>query len=127
MPDLDETMASMHRPRKRKRASTDSHTTKYFCVVTPTPDARSGSTSSRNDNLNDGHVSDNDIESSDSDDDPEDAGPNQIEQPPGVQDDSGIINDLGLILRGTMTDRVVSRAVSGLTPGQNYTEYYKPS
>ena len=40
----------------------------------PTPDARSGSTSLRNDNPNDGHVSDNDTGSSDSDDDPGDDG-----------------------------------------------------
>ena len=68
VPDLYETMASMYRPRKRKRAScdTDSRVTKYLHVVTPTPDAGSDSTSSRND-LN---VS-ADNGSSDSDDDSE--------------------------------------------------------
>ena len=55
-----------------------------------------------------------------------------MEQPPGLQPDSGCINDLGLILRETMTDSEVSRAISALTPGpgQKYTllrEHYKPS
>lgn len=56
--------------------------------------------------------------SSDSDDDPKDmggrgtdAGPNQIEQLPDVQPDSGSINDLGLILRRTMTDSELSQAL----------------
>ena len=120
-------------PRKRKKAA-DYHITKFFRVVTPTTETSSGRTGLRN--PSDGHVSDSDSES---DSEPEDqntgggdadAGPNEVEQPPGIQPDSDSVNDLGLILRGAMTDNEVSRAILALTPGQKYTlltDHFKPS
>ena len=105
-----------------------------FRVVTLTAETSSGSTDSRN--PSDGHVSDSDTSDSDEPEDHSmgggdtDAGPSQVEQPPGVQPDSDSVNDLGLILRGAMTDNEVSRAISDLTPGQKYillTDNFKPS
>ena len=58
-----------------------------------------------------------------------DDGPSQAELRPGFQRDSDSINDLGLIFGESMTDSEVSRAISGLTPGQKYsllTKNYKP-
>ena len=107
-------MASLVRgSRKRKKANcdTDGRITKYFHVITPSTEISSpgsGSTGSTNNPTgpNDAeHVSDIDTGSSDSDE-PEngrchsaDAGPSEMEQPPGVQPDSGCINDPGLKLR----------------------------
>lgn len=145
-------MASVYSSRKRKKAdrATDVHITKYFRTASPTtkvPTFESGSvsgTSSSNDPdghyvTDTGHVSDHDSESSDSEpEEPEDAqgrgdgniGPALIEQHPTVRLDSNSVNDLGVILnRESMTVMEVSRAISGLTPGQRYTlltDHYKP-
>ena len=128
-------MASRYRPRKRKKAdcATGSCITKFFRVATPTteaptPEAGSGSMSSSSDP---DHVSTH-SEPEDTGGGDDDAGPTQVEQHSGVQpdsDDSDSINDLGLILRESLTVSEVSRAISGLTPGQKYTllmEHYKP-
>ena len=91
----------------------DCRITKFFRVVTPTTETSSGSTGSRN--PSGGHVSDSDTSDSDEPEDRStvggdtDAGPNQVEQSPGVQPDSDGVNGLGLILRGAMTD-IVYRA-----------------
>ena len=83
---------------------------KLFRVVTPSTETSSGRAGSRN--PSDGHVSDSDSESDEPKDQntgggDADAGPNLVEQPPGIQPDSHSVNDLGLILRGPMTDNEV--------------------
>ena len=95
-----------------------------FRVVTPTAETSSGRKGSRK--PSDGHISDSDSKSDEPKDQytgggDADAGPNQVEQPPGIQPHCDSVNDLGLILRGAMTDNEVSRVISALTPGQKYT------